>query len=300
MSGAEIYRAPLLRRIRPLLFLSPTLLILLSITLFPLVYSLYLASHTVILTNPMLSGWSLTDNLREVFIESPEYWESMLTTLILVVAVVTLEFVLGLMLAYFFFSNFRGRNLIFPFFLMPMMLTPVVVGTIWRFLFNGEFGLIAGLLKAVGVENYSILNQPSTALVGIVIADVWQWTPFMLLLLLAGMRALPRSPFEAAQVDGANAFQIFRDIMLPMMKPIIIIAVLMRTIDAFNRMFDIIYIMTNGGPGRASETLAVMAFRQSFEYFFMHQGAIVALSMLVIITIMVKILNRFIAGRKGA
>lgn len=300
MSGAELYRAPLLRRIRPLLFLSPTLLILLSITLFPLAYSLYLASHTVILTNPMLSGWSLTDNLREVFIESPEYWESMLTTLILVVAVVALEFVLGLMLAYFFFSHFRGRNLIFPFFLMPMMLTPVVVGTIWRFLFNGEFGLIAGLLKGLGVENYSILNQPSTALVGIVIADVWQWTPFMLLLLLAGMRALPRSPFEAAQVDGASAFQIFRDIMLPMMKPIIIIAVLMRTIDAFNRMFDIIYIMTNGGPGRATETLAVMAFRQSFEYFFMHQGAIVALSMLVIITIMVKMLNRFISGRKGA
>lgn len=296
MPGENLYQAPLHRRLRPLFFLSPTLFILLSITLFPLLYSLYLASHTVILTNPMLSGWSLQDNLRETFIETPEYWESFVTTLILVVVVVSIEFALGLMLAYFFHNNFKGRDFLFPFFLMPMMLTPVVVGTIWRFLFNGEFGLIAGLLKAMGVVNYSILNEPSTALIGIIIADVWQWTPFMLLLLLAGMRALPTSPFEAAQVDGASRFQIFRDVMLPMMKQVIVIAVLIRMIDAFNRTFDTIYIMTNGGPGRVTETLAVMAFRSSFEYFFMHQGAIVALSMLVIIIIMTKLLSRFMVG----
>lgn len=177
------------------------------------------------------------------------------------------------------------------------MLTPVVVGTIWRFLFNGEFGFLAGLLKMAGVENYSILNNPETALVGIIIADVWQWTPFMLLLLLAGMRALPRSPFEAAQVEGASSFQIFRDIMLPMIKPIIVIALLIRTIDAFNRMFDTIYIMTNGGPGRASETLSMMAYRQSFEYFFMHSGAIIALSILLIITVMTKILHHFMGDQ---
>ncbi len=299
MSGDKIYRAPLHRRLRPRYFLSPTLVILLAVTLFPLLYSLYLASHTVILTNPMLSGWSLQDNLREVFLETPEYWESFLTTLILVVSVVSIEFVLGLMLAYFFYNNFKGRDFLFPFFLMPMMLTPVVVGTIWRFLFNGEFGFIAGILKSMGVVNYSILNNPETALIGIIIADVWQWTPFMLLLLLAGMRALPTSPFEAAQVDGASRFQIFRDVMLPMMKPVIMIAVLLRMIDAFNRTFDTIYLMTNGGPGRVTETLSVMAFRSSFEYFFMHQGAIVALSMLIIITVMTKLLSRFMTDRHG-
>jgi len=299
LSAAQVYRAPLHRRLRPLYFLSPALIVLLSVTLFPLFYSLYLASHTVILTNPMLSGWSLQDNLVEVFLESPEYWESFVTTLVLVVAVVSIEFVLGLMLAYFFYNNFKGRDLLFPFFLMPMMLTPVVVGTIWRFLFNGEFGFIAAILKALGVVNYSILNNPETALIGIVIADVWQWTPFMILLLLAGMRALPTSPFEAAQVDGASHFQIFCDVMLPMMKPVIIIAVLIRMIDAFNRTFDTIYLMTNGGPGRVTETLAVMAFRSSFEYFFMHQGAIVAISMLIIITVMTKLLGRFMAERSG-
>jgi len=298
MSASKIYKAPLHRRLRPLYFLAPTLLILLSVTLFPLLYSLYLASHTVILTNPLLSGWSLGDNLREVFLE-PEYWESFATTLILVVAVVSIEFALGLMLAYFFYNNFRGRDFLFPFFLMPMMLTPVVVGTIWRFLFNGEFGFIAAILKSLGVVNYSLLNNPATALLGIVIADVWQWTPFMLLLLLAGMRALPTSPFEAAQVDGASRFQIFRDVMLPMMRPVLIIAVLLRMIDAFNRTFDTIYLMTNGGPGRVTETLAVMAFRSSFEYFFMHQGAVVALSMLVIIIVMTKLLSRFMTGRGG-
>jgi len=303
MSGDNTYRraykAPLHRRLRPLYFLSPTLIILLLVTLFPLLYSLYLASHTVILTNPTLSGWSLQDNLREVFLESPEYWESFATTLILVVAVVAVEFALGLMLAYFFYNNFRGRDFLFPFFLLPMMLTPVVAGTIWRFLFNGEFGFIAAILKALGVVNYSILNNPETALIGIIIADVWQWTPFMLLLLLAGMRALPTSPFEAAQVDGASRWQIFRDMMLPMMRPVLIIAVLLRTIDAFNRTFDTIYLMTNGGPGRVTETLAVMAFRASFEYFFMHQGAIVAISMLILITIMTKLLGRFMTGRGG-
>jgi multiple sugar transport system permease protein len=291
------YRAPLRRRVRPFLFLLPTMVTLLSITLFPLIYSLYLASHTVVLTNPMLSGWSLGDNLREVFLDSPEYWQSFVTTMVLVVVAVAIEFLLGLGLAYVFYHPFRGRDLLFPIFLMPMMLTPVVVGTIWRFLFNGEFGLIAAVLKAMGVINYSILNNPSTALIGIVIADVWQWTPFMFLLLLAGMRALPQSPFEAAEVDGANRFQIFVDIMLPMLRPVIMIALLIRMIDAFNRMFDTIYIMTNGGPGRVSETLAVMAFRSSFEYFFMHQGAVIALSMLIVITVMTKVLNRFMTEK---
>lgn len=299
MSNAEAYREPFSRRLRPLFFLSPTLIILLSITLFPLLYSLYLASHTVILTNPLLSGWSLMDNLKEVFVYSSDYWESLTTSFFLVFVVVALEFSMGLGLAYLFYQSFRGRDFIFPFFLMPMMLTPVVVGTIWRFLFNGEFGFLAGLLQMAGVENYSILNNPGTVLLGIIIADVWQWTPFMLLLLLAGMRALPRSPFEAAQVEGASAFQIFRDIMLPMMKPIIAIALLIRTIDAFNRMFDTIYIMTNGGPGRVSETLSMMAYRQSFEYFFMHSGAIIALSILLIITVMTKILHHFIRDRQG-
>lgn len=299
MSNVEAYREPLSRRLRPLFFLSPTLIILLSITLFPLLYSFYLASHTVILTNPMLSGWSLMDNLKEVFVYSPAYWESLTRTLFLVFAVVTLEFAIGLTLAYLFYQDFRGRDFIFPFFLMPMMLTPVVVGTIWRFLFNGEFGFLAGLLQMAGVENYSILNNPETALLGIIIADVWQWTPFMLLLLLAGMRALPHSPFEAAQVEGASTFQIFRDIMLPMLKPIIAIALLIRTIDAFNRMFDTIYIMTNGGPGRTSETLSMMAYRQSFEYFFMHSGAIIALSILLIIAVMTKLLHHFMRDRQG-
>lgn len=298
MSSAKVYKEPLSRRLRPLYFLSPTILILLSITLFPLLYSLYLASHTVILTNPMLSGWSLLENLKEVFYYSQEYWDSLVTTLFLVICVVAFEFAIGLGLAYMFYQSFRGRDWIFPFFLMPMMLTPVVVGTIWRFLFNGEFGFIAGILKWSGVENYSILNNPDTALLGIIIADVWQWTPFMLLLLLAGMRALPQSPFEAAQVEGASAFQIFRDIMLPMMRPIIAIAVLIRTIDAFNRMFDTIYIMTNGGPGRTSETLSMMAFRQSFEYFFMHSGAVIGISILIIITVMIKLLQHFMRDRQ--
>lgn len=297
MTGSAIYRAPLHRRLRPLFFLSPTLVILLAITLFPLLYSFYLASHTVILTNPMVSGWSLQDNLSEIFLESTDYWQSFATTVFLVIVVVAVEFALGLMLAYFFYHGFAGRDVIFPFFLMPMMLTPVVVGTIWRFLFNGEFGLIAAVLKWIGVVNYSVLNNPSTALIGVIIADVWEWTPFMLLLLLAGMRSLPQSPFEAAQVDGANSFEIFRDIMLPMMKPIIMVALLIRTIDAFNRMFDIIYIMTNGGPGRVSEILPMMAFRASFVYFFMHQGAIIALSMLVLIIIMTKVLSRFMTSK---
>jgi len=169
------YRASLSRRIRPALFLAPALIILVSITLYPLLYTLYLASHTVILTNPMLNDWSLQDNLREIFVDSPEYWASFATTIFLVAVVVTIEFGVGLGLAYVFFHRFSGRDILFPLFLMPMMLTPVVVGTIWRFLFNGEFGLIAALLKSAGVVNYAILNNPSTALIGIVIADMWQW-----------------------------------------------------------------------------------------------------------------------------
>lgn len=281
---------PWTRKYLPYLMLSPTLIILLGITGFPLLYSLYLASHTVILTNPMLSGWSLWSNIKEVFFETPYFWQSLWVTVQFVVVLVSVEFGLGLLLAVMFEQKFKGKNFIFPFFLLPMMLTPVVVGCIWRYLYNGEFGLIAGILKYIGVENYSILNNPGTAMFGIMIADIWQWTPFMMLLLLAGLRALPQTPFEAAKVDGASTWQIFKDLTIPLLKQVIMVALLLRIIDVFNKLFDVVYIMTGGGPGRDTEILTILAYRSSFQYFFMHHGAIVALFLLIIIIIICKYL----------
>ncbi len=268
------------------ILLLPTLLMLVVITLYPTLYSIWISLHNLVLTNPKSNPFIGLMNYYDL-LKDRDIWISFGVTVVLVIGCVVIETVLGMVLALLFNRNFRGKNILFPIFLLPVMITPIVVGLQWRYLYNGEFGALAWLFRSIGVQNYSILTFSNTALPGVMVADIWEWTPFMFLLFLAGLNSLPVEPFEAARVDGASAWRQFWDLTLPLMRRVLLIGLLLRTMDTF-KMFDIVYIMTQGGPGLATETIAMRIFRLCFKFFFMGKGAALSLIVLVIIVIISK------------
>src|SRR5262249_1334600 len=229
------------------LLLAPAIAVLLALSLYPLFYLIRVSFEP----GGGEGSWSLRNFSR---LATDGFFRSaLLHTLIYAVAALTLEFVIGLGLALIADRPLRGRGVFRAIVLIPMMLPPVVVGVIWRLMLNPDFGAINGTLKAVGVNTQSMTwtASPLLAMLSVIAVDVWQWTPFMFLVLLAGLQAIPQEPYEAATIDGASAYQMFRDITLPMLKPAILIALLLRTMDLL-RVFDQIYILTEGGPGFAT------------------------------------------------
>jgi len=266
------------------LLMAPTMITLLAIALYPLLYNLYLAFHSVFLNEPNAPRpFIWFDNFVSIFTNDlvlSSLWKSFLYSAI----VVTVEFFFALAIAVLLNREFFGKRFYIPFIILPLMITPVVSGLIWKYMFNGEFGLIGWILQSFGVKNHSFLSDPVTAFIGVVIQDIWHWTPFLVLLFYTGLISLPREPFEAAAIDGASPWQVFKDITVPMLKKIFLIGILLRTMDAF-KIFDEIYMMTQGGPGNATETLNYYVYRNTFRYFNMGEGAALALVVLVIIII---------------
>ena len=169
--------------------------------------------------------------------------------------------------------------------ILPMVVTPVVTGLTWRIMYNPTFGLINYFLGMFGFEPRAWVDKASTALPALIIADVWQWTPFMFLMIYAGMQSLPDEPFEAARVDGATGWQSFRFLTLPMLSQVILVAILLRTIESI-KTFDIIFALTRGGPGTATQTLNIYTFALAFEWLKPGYAAAIAVIILVLVTIL--------------
>lgn len=210
------------------------------------------------------------------------FWSAIGVTFHFVGVVILIEFFFGLALALVLNREIRGRDVIRSLFLLPMMLAPVAVGLIWRFILNDEVGILNYFFSVLGLPPQAWLGDVRTALAAIILVDIWQWTPFVILVLLAGLQSLPSEPFEAARVDGASPVQMFRFVTLPLLKPVILIVLLFRTIDAY-RVFDKIYIMTYGGPQTATETLSLYVYRNGFRHYDMGYTAALSILMLVII-----------------
>jgi multiple sugar transport system permease protein len=261
------------------------MIVLVGITLYPLLYNLYLAFHSVFLSDPTAPrNFVWFDNFIAIF-ENDLVLASLLKSFIYTAVVVTVEFFLALAMAVFLNREFHGKRFLIPMLILPLMVTPVVSGLIWKYMFNGEFGLIGWVLMSVGFEKYSILSDPFWAFVGVVIQDIWHWTPFLMLLFYTGLLSLPKEPFEASAIDGASNWRIFKDLTLPMLKRIFLLGILLRMMDAF-KIFDEIYMMTQGGPGNATETVNYYIYRNTFRYFNMGEGAALALVVLVIIIVL--------------
>ena len=268
-------------------------LVLVAILIFPLAFSFVVSLQDFELTKIGQQRFIGLENYVNL-ISNESFWTAMRNTIVFVVVAVGIEVVLGFGLALLlhnkatFLRGFFRSTL-----LTPMFITPIAVGLIFRFLTNSQLGVITIGLKTLGI--YIDLFSPKLALLSIALIDVWQWTPFMLLLLLAGLESLPEEPFEAARVDGAKGWTIVRYLTLPMMRPIILAAIVIRMLDAF-KVYEYIYAITRGGPGDATETMQYFIYRTGFTYFRAGEAAAMSYTFIIVITIMVVILFYVLRG----
>lgn len=246
----------------PYLLIAPTVAVLVALSIYPLIYSVRISLQT---GSGEAARWSLSNFAR---LASDKFFlEALAHTFIYAVVALTFEFLLGLGLAILLDRPLRGRSLFRSALLIPMMLPPVVVGVVWRLMLNPDCGAVNGTLKSAGVNTESLTwtASPILALRSVIAVDIWQWTPFMFLVLLAGLQAIPQEPYEAAIVDGSSAWQTFCHVTLPLLKPAILIALLLRTMDLL-RVFDQIFILTEGGPGFSTETVSLYIYRTAFRF----------------------------------
>jgi len=222
------------------------------------------------------------------------YVAALINTFIFVLLAVFVELCLGLALALALQRQRWARNVTRSFLLTPMFVTPIAVGLMFRFLLNQQLGPIPLLLDKVGVTiNFF---GPGLALLSMVMIDVWQWTPFMLLLILAGLESLPREPFEAARVDGAGPWFTFTRVTLPLLRSVIAVAVLIRALDAF-KVFEYVFAITRGGPGTATETIQLQVYKTGFQFFRLGEAAAMGMVLVLIVLAMVALLYRRLVVR---
>ncbi len=213
------------------------------------------------------------------------------------VASVTCSLVLGLLIALMLNKRFAGRGIVQSFVLLPLMVAPVIAAIMIRWMFNDQFGVVNAVLEGLGIAPISWLTQRWTAFLVILATDVWLWTPWFALILLAGLQSLPSEPFEAAQIDAASAWRTFRYITLPMLRPVMVVCVVIRSIDAF-RTFDIVWTISGGGPARATEVFSIYAYVESFQFLNLGRGSAAAVIGAIIIVVfamvLYRVLNRFV------
>jgi multiple sugar transport system permease protein len=271
---------------------------ILAVVGIPVAYSLYLSFHQWKLTT-FQKGVPFVglDNYLKA-IGDDGFWHSLQLTLGFLVVALSIEIVLGIALAVLLDQAFKGRRTVLILLLLPMFVTNVVIGLIWRILLSYDFGVINWLLSLLGLPKVAWLGDPGLALWSLVIVDVWNTTAFVALLVLAGLAAIPDEPRQAARVDGASSWQTFRLITLPLLKPVIFVAVVWRTIDLF-RIFDVVYSLTGGGPYNATETISVYAYNQGFASF--NLGFASAISYLIILSLAVVLAIEYrLLGRSSA
>jgi multiple sugar transport system permease protein len=251
-----------------------------------LVFNLYMSLQAWFVSSATPPKFVGLQNFLEIFGKDARFWNSMWITTKFTVITVFLELVLGLAIAVYLHREFVGRGIVRTVMLLPMVSTPVAVALIWVIMFNPSLGILNYLLSLVGLKPLLWLGHPRTALPSLIFMDIWKWTPFMVLILHAGLQSLPLTPFEAALIDGASRWQLFRYITLPLLRSTIAVALIFRTMDSL-KTFDTIYVMTEGGPNNASEVLNIYVFQTGFKYF--HIGYAAALA--VILTLFVFAVN---------
>jgi multiple sugar transport system permease protein len=289
------------------LFIWPTLILLIVINVFPLAYSLFLSFTDYSAIANQAPVWVAFENFGRVFADE-NMWEFFTTTGKFVVVSVGLELVIGFTLAMFIKDSFLGSGIITTLILVPMMLSPVVVGLFWKLMYNPTFGYFNYLIGMSGpTKGLDVLASrfagavvPDLAMMGVILVDVWMWTPFVMLLILSGLKAIPDYLYEAAAIDRASSWFQFWRITLPQVAPLMLIAVLFRTIEAFNKSFDIVMGMTGGGPGTQTEVIAVNLYRQAFQgQFRTGRSSALAYIILVIIIAVSNLYIRYLNKMRG-
>lgn len=264
---------------------APSMLFLLLMATVPLISLLVMGTFRIDMTNPMRNRWVGLGNYLEMF-QDARFWHALWVTAVYTVSTVLLQVALGLALAMALFRGFKGQGLMRVSVLLPMILAPVVVGLAWRtMILTPEYGILDYIAILLGLGSKPWLVDPTWALVSVTVIHTWQWTPFAFLVFLASLHALPPEPLEAALMDTKTTWQRFRYVILPMIRPAIVIVVIFRTMIAL-RAFAAIFSATGGGPGTATEILNLYAYRVSFNNLNLGYGAALG-TMLLIITVTV-------------
>lgn len=283
------------------LLLIPSVILLLVILVGPFFYMVWTGFTDLHYALPGRDGSFVGfDNFRRLMQDDPIFWHSFLLTLKFVFWVVLVEFMFGFALAMLLFHYIKRHRFILTMLLVPMMLAPIAVGLIWKLLLSGDFGMFTYYMRMLGIfdQQTSVLGNASLVMPAIMMIDVWQWTPFVTLVMLAGLLSLPKEPFEAAVMDGARPAQIFRDVTLPLMRPIIALVLLLRGIDAFKE-FDKVFILTGGGPGISTEMLSIYTFRVNFKDWDLSYGAVCAFMVYLVVLIMCSVFYKAVYWNQG-
>jgi len=264
------------------LYVAPCIVYLLAMVIFPLLFSLYLVFHSWIPARGPEIIFVGLGNFYKAF-DDPRFINAIQVTVSFVVIAVTIEFFLGLGLALFLTGELKGQRFMRICITLPMLLTPVAISYNWRTIFDRLHGPLNYVLGLFGIQPMSWLSEPSTALWTIVIADVWQWTPFMFLTLIAAIEALPVEVIEAGSIDGVSGWQSLRYLKLPLMMPMILTVLLLRSIEAF-KIFDLAYVLTGGGPGTSTEVASLYTYVVTFTSFNLGYASTLAYILLIIVT----------------
>jgi len=266
--------------------LAPLLIFVFAIAIYPLFFSLKISFFDYRLTDPnQTKTWVGLQNYMQAFTD-PVVVDSITTTLVFVAGTVSLEIIFGLGLALLLGAETGLANFLRSFLMIPMALPSLVVGLVWRALYNVDFGVLPYYLKLIGIDlGHGPLSEVSLAMPAIILVDIWQWSPLLMFIFLAGIRSLPTEPYEAAYVDGASRWQSFIHLTLPLLKPTFLIAILLRTMQSF-KVFDIIYATTAGGPGTATTVLNYQIFKVGLTFFDMGYAAALANILLVVIAVL--------------
>lgn len=265
------------------LFSLPAVLFVALMVVFPLGYTAWLSLHEWSMSGTTPPKWVGLANYAELLVDS-RFWEAAWHTIYFSFGVVLIEMVLGVLLAVLLNRSFRFKNLVRTLFLLPMVSTPVAIAMVWMLIFEPTVGLANHLLGLLGIAPQAWLTSSQTVLPSLMLVDIWEWTPMITLIVLAGMTTLPSEPYESAVVDGATRWQIFWKITIPMLIPTIVVAMLLRMIDAL-KTFDLIYATTQGGPGTASETLNTYGYLLGFGFFKIGLGSALIMLFLLLVAL---------------
>lgn len=276
--------------------LLPALLLLAAISLFPFFYIIYMSFNEVSLIGGISFEWVGLENWIEMFTD-PNVRNSWITSGIYFVATVGLEMVLGIVIALLVHELVWGKNLILSMLLLPMFVAPVIVGLLGRFLVDSTYGLYAWFLESTGLISWEILGSKTSALMAVILMDVWEWTPLITLIVLAGLSSMPQTVLEAAKVDGANYFQRLRHMVAPLISGVVVVALLIRSMDAI-RYYDIISVTTNGGPADATKVIPIRLYETAFRFQELGYAAAIGLGMLAFSILVANLFMR-ILKRQG-
>jgi len=275
------------------LFLAPTIAITGSFFIYLLVYNLYISFHDYFAYRPDKVYFIGIANYVYILLGDPAFIDALKVTLTLTLGLLAIQIPLATGIALLLNKATKGIKIFRVLLVIPLVATPVTIGLIFKMMFHPSLGILNYLLGIFGIPPLKWLAATSTAFLAIILTDTWAGIPFMTLMILAGLQAMPKEPFEAAIIDGASKFQIFRYIILPLLKQVFIVAIIIKTIFIF-RMFDLIYVMTSGGPGTATTTLGFRLFKVAFNELNFGYGGALAMIIVLITFVFSRIYARFI------